>query len=89
MDEVQTYYTIEILITNRLGIPGSSWVEYRGEGVSYDWWNYSPIRFKSEDEAVHAICKSALFKSEDYKYCDWRITKTTIIHEVKIECKNS
>lgn len=66
MDEVQTYYTIEILITDRLGIPGSSWVEYRGEGIGYDWWNYSPIRFKSEDEAVHAINKS-----EDYRNCDW------------------
>ena len=44
MDEVHTYYTIEVLITNRLGIPGSSWVEYRGEGIHYDWLNYSPIR---------------------------------------------
>ena len=53
MDEIQTYYTIEILITNRLGIPGSSLVEYRGENIRYDLWNYSPIRFKSEDEAVY------------------------------------
>lgn len=82
MDEVQTYYTIEILITNRLSMPGSSLVEYRGEGICYDWWNYSSIKFKSEDEAVGAI------KSEDYRNCYWRITKTTIIHEVKIECKN-
>ena len=58
MDEIQTYYTIEMLITNRLGIPGSSCVEYRGENICYDWWNYSPIRFKSEDEAVCAINKS-------------------------------
>ena len=84
IDEIQTYYTIEILITNRFGIPGSSYVEYRGEGVGYDLLNYSYIRFKSEDEAVCAINKS-----EDYKDCDWRITKTAIIHEVKIECKNS
>ena len=84
IDEIQTYYTIEILITNRLGIPCSSWVEYRGENICYDWWDYSYIRFKSEDEAVCAINKS-----KDYKDCDWRITKTTIIHEVKIECKNS
>lgn len=84
MDEVQTYYTIEMLITNRLGILGSSQVEYRGEGVGYDLLNYSHIRFKSEDEAVCAINKS-----EDYKDCDWMITKTTTIHEVKIECKNS
>ena len=83
-NEVQTYYTIEILITDNLGIPGPSYVEYRGEGVGYDWWNYSPVRFSSEDEAVNAINKS-----ENYKDCDWRITKTTIIHEVKIECKNS
>ena len=82
-NEVQTYYTIEILITDNLGIPGSSYVEYRGENIGYDWWNYSPIRFKSEDEAAYAISKS------DYKNCDWKITKTTIIHEVKIECKNS
>ena len=84
MDEIQTYYTIEILVTNRLGIHGSSWVEYLGEGVGRDWWNYSPVRFSSEEEAINAINKS-----EDYKDCDWRITKTTIIHEVKIECKNS
>ena len=84
MNEIQTYYTIEILITDGLGINNSSWVEYRGEDIGYDWWNYSPIRFKSEDEAVKAINKS-----EIYKDCDWRITKTTIIHEVKIECKNS
>ena len=67
-----------------MGVHGSSLVEYRGENIRYDLWNYSPIRFKSEDEAVCAINKS-----EDYKDCDWRITKTTIIHEVKIECKNS
>ena len=79
MDEVQTYYTIEIL-----SIPCQSWIEYRGEGVGYDWWNSSPVRFSSEEEAVNAINKS-----EDYKDCDWRITKTTIMHEVKIECKNS
>ena len=47
MDEIQTYYTIEILITNRLGIPGSSLVEYRGENIRYDLWNYSPIRLTS------------------------------------------
>lgn len=40
MDETQTYYTIEMLITNRLGIHGSSLVEYRGENICYDWWNY-------------------------------------------------
>ena len=40
MDETQTYYTIEILITNRLRIHGSSFVEYRGENICYDWWNY-------------------------------------------------
>ena len=62
MDEIQTYYTIEILITNRFGIHGASWVEHLYEGVCYDWWNYSSIRFKSEDEAVCAINKS-----EDYK----------------------
>ena len=84
MDEIQTYYTIEILITNRFGIHCSSWVEYRGEGVGYDWWNYSPVRSSSEEDAVNAINKS-----EDYKDCDCRIIKTTIIHEVKIECKNS
>ena len=39
MDEIQTYYTIEILITNRLGITDDSWIEYRGEGIGYDWWN--------------------------------------------------
>lgn len=83
MEETQIYYTIEIL-TNKFGIQGKSWLEYRGENVGYDWWNYSPIRFKSEEEAVNAINKS-----EDYKNCDWRIIKTTIIHEVKIECKNS
>lgn len=70
MDEVHTYYTIEVLITNRLGIPGSSWVEYRGENVGYDWWNSLPTRFVSEDEAVNTISKS-----EDYRNCDWRITK--------------
>ena len=37
MDETQTYYTIEALITNRLGIPGASWVEYLYEVVCYDW----------------------------------------------------
>ena len=58
MDEIQTYYTIEMLITNRLGIPCSSCVEHRGENICYDWWNYSHIRFKSEDEAVCAINKS-------------------------------
>ena len=79
IDEVQTYYTIELLCN-----PGQYWIEYRGENVGYDWWNSSPIRFKSEDEVVNAINRS-----EDYKNCDWRITKTTIIREVKIECKNS
>lgn len=71
-------------MTDNLGMPGSSLVEYRGEGIGYDWWNYSPIRFTSEDEAVYTINRS-----EDYRNYDWMITKTTIIHEVKIECKNS
>ena len=65
MDEVQTYYTIEIL-----GIPGPSWIEYHCKNVGYDWWNHSPIKFKSEEEAVCAINQS-----EDYRSFDLMVTK--------------
>lgn len=70
MDEVQTHYTIEILMTSPLGVTGSSLIEYRGENVGYDWWNYSPIKFKSEEEAVCAINQN-----EDYRSFDWMVTK--------------
>lgn len=81
MKEIQTYYTIELPHNS---INSTSWVEYRGENVGYDWWNSLPIRFVSEEEAVNTINKS-----ENYKNCNWRIAKTTVIHEVKVECKNS
>lgn len=81
MNETQTYYTVEVPYNS---INSTSWIEYRGENIGYDWWNSSPIRFLSEEEAMKAINES-----NDYKNCDWRVVKTTIIHEVKIECKNS
>ena len=81
MNETQTYYTVEVPYNS---INSTSWIEYRGENIGYDWWNSSPIRFLSEEEAMKAINES-----NDYKNCDWRVVKTTVIHEVKIECKNS
>jgi len=71
----ECYYTIETL--------HSDWVVYRGEHVGYDWWNHSPIRFSSEEDAIKAISES-----EDYKDCSWRIVRTTIersiVHELKV-----
>jgi hypothetical protein len=81
MVETKTYYTVELPYNS---INSSSWVEYRGEGIGYDWWNSSPIRFNSEKDAIKAISAS-----NDYKDCNWRITRTTIINEVVHECKNS
>jgi len=79
--EVHCYYTIELPYNS---INSTSWIEYRGENIGYDWWNSSPVRFLSEEEAVNAISNS-----ESYKNCDLRIVKTTIARTVMHELKNS
>lgn len=75
------YYTVEIPFN---AINSSAWTEYRGEGIGYDWWNISPMRFNSEEDAVKAINES-----DDYKNCDWRVVKTTVTRTVTHEFKNS
>ena len=76
------YYTVEILC--RMLNNTSTWDVYRGEDIGYDWWNYSPMLFNTEVEAIKAINES-----EDYKNCDWRIIKTTVTRTVTHEFKNS
>lgn len=75
------YYTVEIPFNE---INSSTWIEYRGEHIGYDWWNTSPMRFNSEEDAVKAISES-----DDYKNCNWRIVKTIVTRTVAHEFKNS
>jgi len=75
------YYTVEVPFN---AINSSTWTEYRGEHIGYDWWNISPMRFNSEADAIKAINES-----DDYKNCNWRIVRTTVISEVTHELKNS
>lgn len=84
MTDIEThyYYTVEILCS--MLDDTFTWDVYRGEDVGYDWWNYSPMLFNTEAEAIKAINES-----DDYKNCDWRIVKTTTIRTVTHEFKNS
>lgn len=70
----KVYYTIELPFNS---LNSNSWIEYRGDGIGYDWWNYSPIRFNSLEEAILGIKAS-----KDYSHLKWRIIKNTITREV-------
>ena len=72
MDKV--YYTIELPFNS---LNSNSWIEYRGDGIGYDWWNYSPIKFNSLEEAILGIKAS-----KDYSHLKWQIIKNTITREV-------
>ena len=76
MDKV--YYTIELPL-HSVRIPGScTWIEYRGEDTGFgDWWNSSPIRFQSYDDALNCITHS-----DNFKDSKWQITKTIIHTEI-------
>lgn len=56
----------------------STWIPYSGKmtGV-YDWWNSSPCKYSSADDAFAAINADTKFCS-----CHWRIVKYVTITEV-------
>jgi hypothetical protein len=68
------YYTIEVPFNS---ITYNGWIEYRGENIGYDWWNSSPVKFQSLEDALNCI-KS----SENFKDGKWQIVKTVITREV-------
>ena len=70
----KVYYTVELPFNS---LKYNGWIEYRGEDIGYDWWNCSPIRFSSAEEAI--LCIKA---SKDYSHSKWRIIKNTITREV-------
>ena len=76
--ESKVYYTIELPLFS-MRIPGSyTWIEYRGEDTGFgDWWNSSPVKFQSFEDALNCI-KS----SDNFKDSKWQIIKTVITHEV-------
>lgn len=79
--EIHCYYTVELPYN---AANTDVWDSYRGEDIGYDWWNYPPMRFNTETEAIKAINES-----DNYKNCDWRIVKTTVTRTVICELKNS
>ncbi len=82
MANKEVYYTVEIPYDS---INGLTWIEYR-EYISQmgpDWWNTSPIKFFSEDEAVEAIKTS-----ESFSDCKWRVIKTVITKNIVRESNN-
>lgn len=72
--EPVVYYTIEVPFNS---ITYNGWIEYRGENIGYDWWNSSPVKFQSLDDALNYIKSSENFKDDK-----WQIVKTAITREV-------
>jgi hypothetical protein len=76
MVESKTHYHYIVEVPyNKLG--SELFIEYRGEGLGYDWWNSSPMMFNSAEDA-----ESVIRASDDYKNCKWRIVKVTVTNEV-------
>ena len=75
--ETSVYYMAEIKMET---VTFSTWISYRGEHTGIDdWWNYSPIHYRSETEALSAI------RGSRFCDCDWRIIKVITTTETVVE----
>jgi len=69
------FYTVEIPYES---LNFNTWVPYTGEmtGIN-DWWNSSPCKYNSVDDAFAAINADTKFYN-----CHWRIVKHITITEI-------